>query len=246
MQKFFVNSRDIEQNEITLTGDDARHICYSLRMAAGERITVCDGEGNDCLCELVALTGDTVTAAVLERTRAETEPPYRAVLYQAVPKGDKMEYIIQKAVEFGVSEIVPFESSRCIAHLKEDAAARKLARWRRIAEEAAKQCGRGRIPTVADPLDYRRAVERAASDGGCAFVCYENERAVTIKRIPRGSSVYSFFIGPEGGFGEDEIHIAEESGVVPVSLGRRILRCESASGFVLSCLSFMNEIDGGP
>ena len=244
MQKFFVNSRDIEQNEITLTGADARHVCYSLRMAAGERIVVCDGEGHDCLCELIRLTGDTVTAAVLERLPADTEPPYRAVLYQAIPKGDKMEYIIQKAGEFGVAAIVPFESSRCIAHVKKEDEERKLARWNRIAEEAAKQCGRGRIPAVESPVDFRSAVRRAASDGGRAFICYENERARTLGQIPRDTA-YSFMIGPEGGFGDDEILFAETAGAMPVSLGRRILRCESASGFVLSCLSYLNELGGG-
>ena len=240
MQKFFTNSRDIEQTELTLCGADARHICFSLRMAAGEKIVVCDGEGTDCLCELVRLTGETVTVRVIERRPSDTEPPYRAVLYQALAKGDKMDYIVQKATEFGVTEIVPFESARCIARIKEGKE-KKTARWQRIAEEAAKQCGRGRIPRVCDPVEYRRAVGRAASDGGKMFVCYENERTRSISSVGKCAS-YSFFIGPEGGFEEEEIRFAEAAGAVTVGLGNRILRCESASGFVLACLSFMNEL----
>ncbi|MBQ7161338.1 MAG: 16S rRNA (uracil(1498)-N(3))-methyltransferase [Clostridia bacterium] len=244
MQKFFKNSRDIEQNEITLDGADARHICYSLRMAEGEKIVVCDGEGTDCLCRLVRLTGDSVTAEVLERRPSDTEPPYRAVLYQALAKGDKMDYIIQKATEFGVAEIVPFESARCIARIKEGGAEKKTARWQRIAEEAAKQCGRGRIPRISAPVEFRQAVGLAASEDGRAFICYENERTRSIAEIESAAEVYSFFIGPEGGFEEEEVRFAETAGVIPVGLGNRILRCESASGFVLSCLSFMNELGG--
>ena len=240
MQKFFINSRDIEQSEITLTGADARHVCFSLRMAAGEKIMVCDGEGNDCLCELVRLTGDTATARVIERRRSDAEPPYRAVLYQALAKGDRMDYLVQKATEFGVSEIVPFESARCIVRIK-DGAEKKVQRWQRIVDEAAKQCGRGRIPRVCAPVDFRSAVSRAASEGGCFFFGYENERSRSITSLEKSDS-YSFFIGPEGGFEEDEVRLAEEAGALTVGLGNRILRCESASGFVLACLSFMNEL----
>ncbi len=243
MQKFFKNSRDIEQNEITLDGADARHICFSLRMAEGEKIIVCDGDGTDCLCELVRLTGDTVTARVVSRGPCESEPPYRAALYQAVAKGDRMDYAVQKATEFGVSEIIPFESARCIARVRDGGAEKKIARWQRIAEEAARQSGRGRIPRVCEPVGFREAVSRAASDGGKAFICYENERSRLISAVGK-SDAYSFFIGPEGGFEEEEAVFAEKSGIVPVGLGRRILRCESASGFVLACLSYMNELGG--
>ena len=241
MQKFFVNSRDIEQNEIVLTGENARHISLSLRMAPGERICVGDGRGTDCLCEIVRITSDAVYAAVKERGPSAGDPPYRAVLYQALAKGDKMDYIVQKAVEFGVAEIVPFESSRCVARLREGQGEKKTARWRRIALEAAKQCGRGTVPEVRAPVSYAEALELAEKDGGVGFVCYENERDVSIASLKKAGG-YSFFIGPEGGFSGEEIALAEKHGLKTVSLGPRILRCESASGFVLACLCFIAEL----
>ena len=240
MQKFFVNTRDIDQNEIVLTGNNAKHISYSLRMAPGEHIVVCDGQGNDCICEISRITSDCVYAFVTERRRNFAEPPYKAVLYQALAKGEKMDYIIQKAVEFGVYEIVPFESSRCIAKLREGSADKKVARWQRIAEEAAKQCGRGVIPRVAEPVSFKSAIEAAKGDGLC-FMCYESEEQRSIGEIERAEK-YSFFIGPEGGFSAEEVEAAKAAGITSVSLGARILRCESASGFVLACLSYKNEL----
>lgn len=240
MQKFFVNTCDIDQNEIVLDGNNAKHISFSLRMAVGERIVVCDGRGNDCTCEITRITGERVFAAVIERSANLAEPPYRAVLYQALAKGEKMDYIIQKAVEFGVGEIVPFESSRCIARLKEGSVEKKLTRWQRIAEEAAKQCGRGVIPQVSLPVSYREALMRASADEVC-FMCYESEEQCSIGELEKGKN-YSFLIGPEGGFSPEEVDAARSAGVTSVSLGKRILRCESASGFVLACLSYINEL----
>ena len=241
MQRFFISGREIEQNELVITGDNARHISYSLRMAPGELIAVCDGAGNDCICEITSITRDAVYARVTERKRCEAEPPYRAVLYQSLAKGEKMDLIVQKATEFGVSEIVPVESARCIARIREGGAEKKIARWSRIAEEAAKQCGRGVIPVIADPMSFADAVERASGSPGCSFICYENERTRSVRDLAR-SAEYSFFIGPEGGYEESEAAAAASAGIVPVTLGRRILRCESASGFVLACLSCLNEL----
>lgn len=240
MQKFFVNTRDIDQNEIVLTGNNAKHISFSLRMAPGERIVVCDGQGNDCICEILRITGEDVYVGVVERRPNLAEPPYKAVLYQALAKGEKMDYIIQKAVEFGVYEIVPFESSRCIAKLREGSADKKLVRWQRIAEEAAKQSGRGVIPRISEPLSFKTALERAKGDGVC-FMCYESEEQRSIGEVERAEK-YSFFIGPEGGFSTEEVETAKTAGIASVSLGARILRCESASGFVLACLSYKNEL----
>ena len=243
MQKFFINSRDIEQSEITISGSDAAHISRSLRMAPGEKIMLGDGEGNDCVCEIVGFTPDTVTVRVLQRMRNGSEPPYRAVLYQALAKGEKMDYIVQKATELGVSEIIPFESRRCIVRLRDGHGEKKRERWQRIAEEAAKQCGRGIIPRVGMPVGFEEAVREAESDGAKNFICYEEEKNLTLASVGR-SDRYGFFIGPEGGFESVEAELAARAGITPVSLGPRILRCESASGFVLSCLCFMNELGG--
>lgn len=239
MQRFFVNSRDIDQNELVLTGNNAKHISFSLRMAPGERIVVCDGKGTDYLCEISRFTSDSVFCHVIERFPNKAEPPYRAVLYQALAKGEKMDYIIQKAVEFGVSEIVPFESSRCIAKLREGTAEKKIVRWQRIAEEAAKQCGRGFIPTVYEPMSFARAISSCGE--GVAFMCYESEEQCSISELEKAEK-YSFFIGPEGGFSREEVEQTRAAGILSVSLGKRILRTESASGFVLACLSYKNEL----
>ena len=240
MQRFFVNSCDIDQNDLVLTGNNAKHISFSLRMAPGERIAVCDGKGIDYLCEISRFTSDSVFCKVVERKPNEAEPPYRAVLYQALAKGEKMDYIIQKAVEFGVAEIVPFESSRCIAKLREGSAEKKISRWQRIAEEAAKQCGRGFIPTVSEPMSFTQAI-RSCGGEGISFMCYESEDQRSVSELERAEK-YSFFIGPEGGFSPDEVETARAAGIIPVSLGKRILRTESASGFVLACLSYHNEL----
>lgn len=238
MQRFFVNSCDIDQNDLVLTGNNAKHISFSLRMAPGERIVVCDGKGTDYLCETSRFTSDSVFCKVIERKQNEAEPPYRAVLYQALAKGEKMDYIIQKAVEFGVCEIVPFESSRCIAKLREGSAEKKIIRWQRIAEEAAKQCGRGVIPEIKDPVTFANALKMA---DGVSFICYESEDQRSVSELEKAGK-YSFFIGPEGGFSPDEVDAARAAGIIPVSLGKRILRTESASGFVLACLSYKNEL----
>jgi len=240
MQKFFVESRDIEQNDLFLTGENARHISYSLRMAPGEKVVVCDGRGNDCVCEITGITRDTVSLRVTERLLNTAEPPYKATLYQALAKGDKMDYVVQKATEFGAARIVPFESARCVARIRDGAAEKKTARWQKIAEEAAKQSGRGVIPEVCAPVTFAKALDMAKSDGGCAFICYENERSRSIAELA-GKSAYSFFVGPEGGFDGSEVEAAAGAGIFPITLGPRILRCESASGYVLAALSCMNE-----
>ena len=136
--RFFVLSEKINGSVITLEGESAQHISRSLRMRAGEKIVVCDENKNEYECELVSFTADTVSARILEARKNETEPVYRAILYQALPKGDKMEYIVQKAVELGVSEIIPFSCERCISRLDDKSAKRKTERWQKIADGAAK------------------------------------------------------------------------------------------------------------
>ena len=241
MQKFFFTPDSLCDGVITLTGENAHHISYSLRMAVGDRIVLCDGEGNDRFCTITKMTGDSVVCTVDEKMPSQTEPPYKAVLYQSVVKGEKMDYIVQKAVELGVSEIVPVESARCIVKLNGESREKKRARWQKISLEAAKQCGRGIIPKVSAPISFAQAVEKASQNSSRAFICYENEEGKTIADFPRGEE-YIFFVGPEGGFDDNEILLCRQNGIESVSLGKRILRAESASGFVLSCLSYREEL----
>ena len=184
MPRFFVDVSQIENGNVELMGDDAHHISRSLRMAAGEQITVCDGNGTEYECELTAFLPDRVRAKILESRAAVTEPPYRAVVWQALPKGEKLDSIIQKSVECGAAGIALFESERCIVRMKADDRDRKSDRRNRIALEAAKQCGRGVIPRVEPPVTFAEAV-REASKADLALFCYEGEGTQPLPAVVR-------------------------------------------------------------
>lgn len=246
MPRFFLSADHICGDLLTITGDDALHISRALRMRCGEMITVCDMQKNEYECELVAFTADTVSAKILATKKNETEPSYRAVLYQALPKSDKMEYIVQKAVELGVSEIVPFSCERCISKLDEKSARKKIERWQKIAESAAKQCGRGILVPIREPLSFSEAIRRAA-EADIPLFCYEGDQTEPLSiflsdKDKLKQAHLSIVIGPEGGFSLHEVETAVSLGCVPVGLGKRILRCETASGFVLSCICFATEL----
>lgn len=246
MPRFFVQADNIAAESVTVTGDDAWHIARALRMAVGETITVCDGAGSEYDCTLTAITDERVTARIDAVHPSASELPFTAVLYQALPKGDKMDLIVQKAVESGATRIVPFLSARCISRPDDKALAKKLVRWQRIALEAAKQCGRGVLPTVAPPLRYGQMLAAVQADDLCCF-CYEGEGTASLRTVlsaadvPRGGTV-SVVIGSEGGFSEDEAAAARDAGAALCGLGRRILRCESASAFALACISYQFEL----
>ncbi|MBO7341513.1 MAG: 16S rRNA (uracil(1498)-N(3))-methyltransferase, partial [Clostridia bacterium] len=174
MPRFFVTSQQIENGVVTLVGDDARHISRALRMAAGEHITVCDMARTEYDCELVAFLPDCVQARVLSSKESATEPPVHITLYQALPKGDKLDSVIQKAVECGVSRIIPFESERCVVRAKPEAEAHKTERRARIALEAAKQCGRGSLPEVLPTVQFEQMLQRAA-EADMVLFCYEGD-----------------------------------------------------------------------
>lgn len=245
MPRFFLDKDAFLNETVTIAGEDASHIALSLRMAIGQTLTLSDKDGFDYKAEIIGILPNAVTLTVLDKTPSLSEPPYAATLFQCLPKGDKFETVIQKAVECGVSAIVPVASSRCIAVVKADALDKKLARWNKIAAEAAKQSGRGRLVTVRAPLSYQDALaEMMKSD--CRFLCYENEDGLTLSSfLPKreeGPKNLSFLIGPEGGLSEGEVLSAKERGISAVSLGRRILRTETASGFVLAALSARYEL----
>ncbi len=241
MPRFFLSAGGSENGFFVISGEDAKHISFSLRMRHGERITVCDGEGNDYDCVITNLDGQTVTAEILEKRPSVAEPPNRIRLYQSVPKGDKLDYIVQKAVELGVSEIVPVYSARCIVKPDPKSEEKRLARLSRIATEAAKQCGRGIIPKILPHMRYADALRGAGE--GC-FLCYEDEKSYSLKEYlqTKNTGSLSFFVGPEGGYDPGEVRLAAECGIPSVRLGNRILRCETASGFVLSCITYATEL----
>ncbi len=253
MPRFFVEPSDVREGTVTLTGENARHVSYSLRLAPGDRIRVCDQQ-TAYLCEMVSFDGETATAKVISSNPIDTEPPFAARLYQALPKGDKLDTVIQKAVECGVTEVIPFESSRCIVRAKPEAEARKTERRCRIAEEAAKQCGRGVIPTVRPTVSFAEAL-KAAAGADLILFCYEGRdvtplpalveqaRPALDAALDRGRTPeIAVFVGSEGGFSPEEVAAAREAGCAMTGLGKRILRTETASGFVLSCLIYALEL----
>ncbi len=246
MARFFVldDAFHVADETVTLVGEDAHHIARSLRMAVGDYITVCSEGGLAFSCQLTVIRDDLVVAKIAAPLTGTTESPLDIRLFMAYPKGDKLETVIQKAVELGANRITPFDSEYCIKKPTADKAQNRLPRWNRIAEEAAKQCGRCRIPTVDAPLSFGDMLKEAAkSDVG--LFCYEADGAKSLKSVlvehPRAASV-SVVVGSEGGFSPKEAAGAIGAGMEIVNLGPRILRCETAPSYALSALSFFYEL----
>ena len=243
MPRFFVSSDNIKENTVSIFGDDAHHISRSLRMAVGEHITVCDMQMCEYECELSRFGDGVVEATVVSKRQNDTEPSYRVHLYQALPKGDKLETIVQKAVECGVCEITLFESERCITKIKKENSAKKTDRLSKISHEAAKQCGRGTVPKINEPTDFARAIASARL-ADIPIFCYEGDGTESLKKVlseKRGLGApvtISVVVGSEGGFSQKEALFARESGMILAGLGKRILRCETAPTFVLGCLTY--------
>ena len=235
MPRFFTET--IDENKGIITGDDAKHIAKVLRMKAGEKLVACDCQGKDYDCVISEVSDKQVELTVEKVYASETEPTVHVTLYQAMPKSDKMELIIQKAVELGVSAIVPVQTKRCVSRPDAKSMAKKLERYNRIALEAAKQCGRGRIPQVLPMLDYREALTEMKKDER-AFLFYENSTSSFRKELEQAVSSVSIMVGAEGGFEEDEVNRALEQGVASLSLGKRILRCETAPLAALSIIMY--------
>ena len=245
MYQFFVPDRQIAEPLVTIEGSDVNHIKNVLRMKCGEKIRISSEAGINYFCEIAAIEDSFVSARILEKDEAGTELPNKIYLFQGLPKGDKMELIIQKAVELGASEIIPVAMKNCVVKLDDRKAAAKVARWQGIAESAAKQSKRSVIPKVRMPMSYREAVQEAMSMDR-RLVPYENERGMqatreAVEAVKPGESV-GIFIGPEGGFAPDEIDAVKED-MQLISLGRRILRTETAGFTALAILMYHLETD---
>lgn len=246
MPKFFVNKEQIENGYVTIRGEDAHHISRSLRMAAGERITVSDMQMTEYECVLEEFLDGCVRAKIESKSRADTEPDIRIRLFQALPKGEKLDFVIQKSVECGVYDITPFESDRCIVKFKADAEERKKERRNKIALEAAKQSGRGMIPAVNSTLTFEQMLFEAKKSDAVIF-CYEGEGTTPIGNIlpeikKNGVKDIAIIIGSEGGFSLCEAEAAEKNGFFKAGLGKRILRTETAPIFALSCIVYEFEL----
>ena len=226
MPNFYITKEDISGNTASITGEEAQHISRVLRMKKGDEVTLCDGEGNFHEARLCDFSQNCVTAEILSSRKAETEPRTQITVFQGVPKNPKLETIVQKLTELGVVRIVPVDTIRAVAKLDKSA---KVDRLRKIAREAAKQSKRGIIPFVNDSVSFKKAVEMAAL-ADLAIIPYEEERECSLKTVLQGKkpNTVAVMIGPEGGFEESEIQLAKESGIMSVTLGRRILRTETA------------------
>ena len=244
MPRFFVKREYITEDEIKITGDGAYHIARSLRMATGDAVTVSDGEGAEYLCTLTLIRDEECVCKINSVRESKSEPKSKITLFMGYPKGDKLETVVQKAVELGACRIVPFESSRCIKRPKAEKIEKSTERLNRIALEAAKQSGRGIIPTVFSPVSFDKMIEEAKKCA-LALFCYEDERGRTVKDIISGipcPETIACIVGPEGGFSPEEADSVLDAGISSVSLGGRILRCETAPDFILSALSYEFEL----
>lgn len=245
MYQFFVSPGQITGHVVTITGGDVNHIKNVLRMKPGEEIAVSNGVDNrEYRCAIEEIGGEEIRCRLLFIKEDGLELPSKVYLFQGLPKADKMELIIQKAVELGAYEVIPVATRRAVVKLEPKKAAAKIARWNAIAEAAAKQSRRRIIPKVTDCMSFKQAVEYAASLD-VKLIPYELSEGMAETRrlmegVKAGQSV-AVFIGPEGGFAEEEIALAKEAGVTPITLGRRILRTETAGLTVLAWLMYRLE-----
>ena len=238
MPRFFVP--DLSGEMLTLSGEDGRHAARSLRCRVGEELVLCDGRGEECRCAVAAVEEDTLSLRVLERRPSAGELPCRVTLYQALPKGDKLELIVQKAVELGAAEIVPVLTRRCVSRPDARSMERKLERLRKIALEAAKQSGRGVVPRVAPLLDFPGALEAmAGARRGVLF--YEGGGEPLGAALADRPETLALMVGPEGGFEPAEAAAARERGLALCTLGPRILRCETAPLAALAAVGYAYE-----
>lgn len=238
MTRFFVQPQQMMGDRVLLEGENAAH-AKVLRLKAEEQVTVCDGQGQECLCVVEEMGQKELTLRVISRMSSTSEAAVRVSVYMAFPKADKLEHVIQKATELGAYEIVAFPSARCISRPDDKSLKKKLERWQKIAANAAEQSGRGRVPEILVLPSYEAALTRAAqADIGMLF--YENEHATTL-RMALESGEYqtvSLLTGPEGGLEAAEVERAKDAGLSICTLGKRILRCETAPLCALSAVMY--------
>lgn len=239
MARFFVAASNIFGGIAYLNGKDLDHI-KALRIRDGEEFTVCDGDGTDYSCVLSVVDGGSAQARILETAPSRGEPTVQCTVYAAYSKGDKLEHVVQKAVELGAAAVVLFPCRRCVSRPEGAALIKKTARLEKIAEEAAKQCGRGRIPHVSTAPDFQTAI-KAASMAELPLFCYEDEQHTLLKQAIEGRGdikTASVVTGPEGGFEPEEAELARSLGMISVTMGPRILRCETAPLCALTAVMY--------
>lgn len=244
MYHFFVQQDQISDEQITITGTDVNHIKNVLRMGAGETVLISNGVDKDYYCKIVSVSSDAVLTQILSVKEESTELPARLILFQGLPKSDKMELIIQKAVELGVYEVIPVETKRTVVKLDKKKEESKRRRWQAVSESAAKQSGRIMIPSVNAVHSFREAIA-LSKELDMVIIPFEHAEGMAqtkevLSLIKPGMSV-GIFIGPEGGFEDSEVLYAQDNGAKEITLGKRILRTETAGMAILSVLAFQLE-----
>ncbi|AOY77565.1 16S rRNA (uracil(1498)-N(3))-methyltransferase [Clostridium formicaceticum] len=252
MNRFFVNAADVHlpTNEITIAGEDVKHISKVLRLSEGDLVEVCDGEKYGYIGKIKRISKQEVLLSIEEQMPLKTEAPIEVILYQSIPKATKMELIIQKTTEMGIKSIVPIITSRTVVQFKDDKdKEKKVERWQKIAMEAAKQSKRGVIPSIHFPLSLKEALQKA-QENDLNIIAYEKEASQGIKGlltslVTENIKKIGIWIGPEGGFEEEEIDLAKDKTIHSITLGPRILRTETAGFTVLSILMYVLGDLGG-
>ena len=238
MARFFLPANEMHNDIIYLTGENAAH-AKVLRLKQNEQVLVCDGDGQECVCKVETVNGNIYELSVLQRRESDCEAKVDVSIYMAFPKADKLEHVIQKATELGAYEIVTFPSARCVSKPDEKSLRKKLERWQKIAAAAAEQSGRGRIPKVIVLESFREALDRAAR-ADLPVMFYENEHATTLKMALESDAYKTgrLLAGPEGGLAPSDVEQASAAGLHVCTLGRRILRCETAPLCGLSAVMY--------
>ncbi len=238
MSKFFVNKNQISNEHAVITGADVNHLIKVLRANVGDSLTICDGEGTDYEATIASFTRDEIHVDLVRSLPCLNEPKTKVTLYQGLPKQGKMEWIIEKCTEMGIDAIVPVQMKRSVVQLSREQAVKKLERWQKTAEAAAKQCSRGKIPKVHMPIKLSDLKKGPIPE--FLLLPYENERSQSVKQALTGKKADSvgIFIGPEGGFAPEEVAFLESLGAQSVTLGPRILRTETAGLVALSVLLY--------
>lgn len=244
MQHFFVTPDQVTEEFIYIEGSDVNHMKNVLRMKAGEELYVSDGNNKEYLCKVEDYEEDRAILKIVETKQSDRELPSKIWLFQGLPKGDKMEWIVQKAVELGARKVVPVATKRAVVKLDAKKAVKKVARWNEIAKSASKQAGRGILPEVADVVSFKEALQMA-KQLDVVMIPYElasgmDHTREVLKKVEPGKSV-GIFIGPEGGFDVEEVEEALAAGAEEITLGHRILRTETAGLMVLSVLVYQLE-----
>lgn len=237
MVRFFVSPEELKPEFIVLTGENADH-AKVLRLKCGEQVLVCDGVRYECVCTVSDVSPGQISLVVNNRKENDSEPRVKVSVFVAFPKADKLEHVIQKATELGAARIIAYPSARCISKPDDKALKKKMERWQKIAASAAEQSGRGCIPEVLVLNSFKDALLKAR-EAEKAILFYENEQALTLQMSLRSSfETVSLLTGPEGGYEETEVKLAKDMGIEICTLGKRILRCETAPLCALSAVMY--------